>query len=59
LCFTKEDKVTVYGSKGKIEFSVFDEVPIIPPMKKEIMKPLSHIPRTYNSIMYKKLKNNC
>jgi hypothetical protein len=28
-CFTKEDKVTVYGSKGKIEFSIFDEVPII------------------------------
>ncbi|WP_339921499.1 Gfo/Idh/MocA family oxidoreductase [uncultured Flavobacterium sp.] len=27
-CFTREDKVTIYGSTGKIEFSIFDEHPI-------------------------------
>jgi predicted dehydrogenase len=28
-CFTREDKVSIYGSGGKIEFSVFDEEPIV------------------------------
>lgn len=28
-CQAREDKVTIYGSKGKIEFSVFGEEPII------------------------------
>ena len=28
-CFVREDKVSIYGSGGKIEFSVFDEEPII------------------------------
>ncbi|PIF01115.1 MAG: oxidoreductase [Maribacter sp.] len=28
-CYKREDKVGIYGSKGKIVFSVFDEAPII------------------------------
>lgn len=28
-CYEREDKVEIYGSKGKIIFSVFDEAPII------------------------------
>ena len=28
-CSGREDKVEIYGSKGKIEFSVFDEVPLL------------------------------
>nr|WP_321297608.1 hypothetical protein [Marinifilum fragile] len=27
-CNTREDKVEIYGSKGKMTFSVFDELPI-------------------------------
>lgn len=28
-CYEREDKVTIYGSKGKITFSIFDNDPII------------------------------
>ncbi|MEZ7499611.1 Gfo/Idh/MocA family oxidoreductase [Flavobacterium sp. Arc3] len=28
-CFTREDKVSIYGSKGKIEFSIFNDENII------------------------------